>query len=578
MIRSGMAASRIQRSKTMKSRQNNIEPTATRLLSALKKRRRWLFLAALSCGVATTPWQAFAWERPAARGLSGAVQVTAATPFSIGNDAASGGSISLSERKLASRPSFGAQRSASENRKAISADASPRTREFESPSSSVGTRRPSSLAPVFRGSKLQVSDDDSAPPVFRSSGSSEGDGAPVLRRSRVVRSDLQLRRVPDSAVPTERLLVGVEASAGGVSTPVRNLHSILADASTSPSASKTLARRAREFGAHVREQVTDVVPNASLAVNESDSPPQTSSPMASQDADVIGSQPVAQLATIEPTSLPSGTEIAATSPPAVLEPEPSDHPASQFAAAPEGNAAFGTKYVDDSSRSEFKPRPAFEVHSSPEAASGRSISIPSTIEKAMPDVLSPVVESQQSLKPSDSTAVVHPPAKLTASQMSSPTSSRLSPVTTREIFTDGTQHIRTSRDITAVEIDNGEVCEVLRVSSREIVVVGKSTGSAAVRISFDSGTSEDVHLFQVTDRTTINVPNDGTLESLQSVVHRKFRGSELQLTTRQGSLLVKGMAADPQQAVQILAFIRETCLVPVIDQVETSRSSSGTKR
>ena len=162
--------------------------------------------------------------------------------------------------------------------------------------------------------------------------------------------------------------------------------------------------------------------------------------------------------------------------------------------------------------------------------------------------------------------------------MASPISPRLSPVTTRQIIKDGTQHIRTSRDITAVEVDNDEVCEVLRISSREIVVVGKSTGSSAVRISFDSGTNEDVHLFQVADRTTRDVPNDGTLESLQSVLHRKFRGSELQLTTRQGSLLVKGTATDPQQAVQILAFIRETCLVPVIDQVETSRSSVGTKR
>lgn len=62
------------------------------------------------------------------------------------------------------------------------------------------------------------------------------------------------------------------------------------------------------------------------------------------------------------------------------------------------------------------------------------------------------------------------------------------------------------------------------------------------------------------------------------MLRKKFPTSDVKLEWNQTSLVVSGIAADSQQAIQIMAFVRESFLVPVVDRLEVPRVNPRSNR
>jgi hypothetical protein len=69
-----------------------------------------------------------------------------------------------------------------------------------------------------------------------------------------------------------------------------------------------------------------------------------------------------------------------------------------------------------------------------------------------------------------------------------------------------------------------------------------------------------------------------SLTQFQIQLQQKFPTSDIQLQWLQSSLVVSGTVADAQQAVQLMAFVRESYLVPVVDRLEVPRGNSRGSR
>ncbi len=147
-----------------------------------------------------------------------------------------------------------------------------------------------------------------------------------------------------------------------------------------------------------------------------------------------------------------------------------------------------------------------------------------------------------------------------------------------ELEIDGTQRICLSRNVASVEVSNQKVCEILQVGSREVVVVGKASGTSTVRLSFDTGAPDQLHAFRVSRHAEEIAPTEETLAQFQAVLVRKFPGRSIELQWSRESLVVKGTAADRQEAIQILAFVRNMYLVPVVDRLDVPRGKPSGSR
>lgn len=65
-----------------------------------------------------------------------------------------------------------------------------------------------------------------------------------------------------------------------------------------------------------------------------------------------------------------------------------------------------------------------------------------------------------------------------------------------------------------------------------------------------------------------------SLTQFQIQLKQKFPTSDIRLQWLQSSLVVSGTVADAQQAIQLMAFVRKSYLVPVVDRLEVPRGNS----
>jgi Flp pilus assembly secretin CpaC len=139
----------------------------------------------------------------------------------------------------------------------------------------------------------------------------------------------------------------------------------------------------------------------------------------------------------------------------------------------------------------------------------------------------------------------------------------------------GSHPIRVPQDISGVRISNPAICDVLRIGPRDLVVVGKAAGVATVRLSLDSET-EQIYTFRISRAADGNGEQSPT--QMESLLAKAYPGRGIKLEWSRNSLVVKGTASDRQEAIDILTFVRETYLVPVVDQLDVSRGKSSTSR
>lgn len=137
---------------------------------------------------------------------------------------------------------------------------------------------------------------------------------------------------------------------------------------------------------------------------------------------------------------------------------------------------------------------------------------------------------------------------------------------------DGTCRIRPRGAVRQLTLDNQDICEALRSAGGEVVVIGKSAGVATIRMSLLSNDVEQVIQVRVQDKSAAEGNGGESVTLLRGVLARKFPTSNVRLAMHSEALVVTGTAADRQQAVQIVAFIRETCLMPVVDRIDISRT------
>ena len=188
--------------------------------------------------------------------------------------------------------------------------------------------------------------------------------------------------------------------------------------------------------------------------------------------------------------------------------------------------------------------------------------------------------AQKAPAPIDVSKAFSVPAPAPVPEMKSIAKSEIDRTNSRssQLEVDATQRISLSKNILSVESNDQSVCEVLQINSREVIVIGKSTGTATIRLSFENGTPDQVHDFRVDRPANRNVPSEEMVAQLQIVLDHKFPGRNIDLQFDRGSLVVQGTVTDSREAVQVLAFVREMYLVPVTDKLDVPRGKPNHNR
>ena len=119
--------------------------------------------------------------------------------------------------------------------------------------------------------------------------------------------------------------------------------------------------------------------------------------------------------------------------------------------------------------------------------------------------------------------------------------------------------IRMKEDVFRVAMADPEVVEVVAFGSREIEVIGKTTGSTTVTLWLGNAQQSTTLSMLVTVFKDDAVDDRRRLEygELQTMINELFPNSKIQLFPVADKLIVRGQARDEQEAVQIMAVLRK---------------------
>ena len=121
--------------------------------------------------------------------------------------------------------------------------------------------------------------------------------------------------------------------------------------------------------------------------------------------------------------------------------------------------------------------------------------------------------------------------------------------------------------VKSVSSSNTDVCEVVRLSPHEVIIVGKRPGIAQIALRYEGKSVPDTYSVAVRSPGPKNNQLDRQHGKLKRLLQNLYPQVGLQLTWQQHQLIVTGEAKSKREAIEIVSMVRRLMLVPVVDRV-----------
>ncbi|KAA5543233.1 hypothetical protein FYK55_13230 [Roseiconus nitratireducens] len=125
-----------------------------------------------------------------------------------------------------------------------------------------------------------------------------------------------------------------------------------------------------------------------------------------------------------------------------------------------------------------------------------------------------------------------------------------------------------------VSIANKDVCQAFASGPNQLKLIGTGTGSTELTVWADviPGEPTRMQIFQVEVGDDMSSHTDRIADQtalLNDSIDKAFPQASVIVTRTENNLVVSGVCADEETAMQILRLVRKSCLVPVVDELET---------
>jgi len=132
--------------------------------------------------------------------------------------------------------------------------------------------------------------------------------------------------------------------------------------------------------------------------------------------------------------------------------------------------------------------------------------------------------------------------------------------------------LRTNLDVASVSSADNTICEVVQVSPREVVLVGKKPGST--RVDFWCGVNKQLRATYEVAVTATDMAAERAQDQylrLGKLVRDLYPDSHVSIQPEGGTLVVSGSAKDKHEAIAIISMIRRMRTIPVVDKIVVER-------
>ncbi|MGA2033415.1 MAG: pilus assembly protein N-terminal domain-containing protein [Thermoguttaceae bacterium] len=117
--------------------------------------------------------------------------------------------------------------------------------------------------------------------------------------------------------------------------------------------------------------------------------------------------------------------------------------------------------------------------------------------------------------------------------------------------------LRSSLDITRSAVVDPNICDVVQFSLREVSIIGKTEGATDVTFWFsDPAVPPHTYLVHVKRDPEASTRREERVGKLEETIAKLFPNSKVKLIIAEDRLLVTGQARDPEEAAQIMSFLR----------------------
>ena len=121
-------------------------------------------------------------------------------------------------------------------------------------------------------------------------------------------------------------------------------------------------------------------------------------------------------------------------------------------------------------------------------------------------------------------------------------------------------------------VEDDTICRVVAVGPHELRIIGQQAGSSRLAIWTGSDETAEPRFYniRVEHRPQSQLQNlQRTADELTKSLLATFPNSRVRVVAANQQLVIQGVAVDDDQARSILQLVRQTCLVPVVDQLST---------
>jgi Flp pilus assembly secretin CpaC len=128
--------------------------------------------------------------------------------------------------------------------------------------------------------------------------------------------------------------------------------------------------------------------------------------------------------------------------------------------------------------------------------------------------------------------------------------------------------LRTPENVVLVLSEQNRICDVVKQSDREITLIGKQQGTARIEVWYDpQGTKRASYLVAVASAKRDDAQLEEDRRRVERLLKYLYPDSRVKLVRERDSLIARGSAVDQQQAAKIMATVRRSQLLPVVDEI-----------
>lgn len=130
------------------------------------------------------------------------------------------------------------------------------------------------------------------------------------------------------------------------------------------------------------------------------------------------------------------------------------------------------------------------------------------------------------------------------------------------------RRLRTLEDVALVVSEQNEICEVVRYGDREIALIGKQHGTARFEVWYNrEGTKRASYTVAVERSPQDEAALEEGRQRVERLLKYLYPDSRVTLVRGRDCLIARGSAVNQEQAAKILATVRRSQLLPVVDEI-----------